>query len=34
MFGGIFYNIEKPLERRCLKWAHIIHLDIGNISYG
>jgi hypothetical protein len=26
--------IEKILERRCLKWARIAHLDIRNTSYG
>jgi len=26
--------IEKLLERRCLKWACIAHLDIWNTSYG
>jgi hypothetical protein len=31
---GIVYIIGKLLERRCLKWAHIAHLDIWNISYG
>jgi len=34
MACGVFYIIEKILERRCLKWAHIAHLDIWNISYG
>jgi hypothetical protein len=29
-----FYTIGNFLERRCLKWVHIIHLDIWNISYG
>ncbi len=28
MDGGVFYTIGKILERRCLKWAHIAHLDI------
>ncbi len=27
-------TIGKLLERRCLKWAHIAHLDIWNTSYG
>jgi len=31
---GVFYIIEKLLERKFLKWAHIAHLDIWNISYG
>jgi hypothetical protein len=26
--------IGKPLNRRCLKWARIAHLDIWNTSYG
>jgi hypothetical protein len=30
----IFYSIGKILELRYLKWAHIAHLDIWNISYG
>jgi hypothetical protein len=34
MAGGFFYTIGKFLERRCLKWALIAHLDIWNISYG
>jgi len=40
-FGGqnsmacdVLYIIGKLLERRCLKWARIAHLDIWNISYG
>jgi len=28
------YTIGKLLERRCLKWARIAHLDIWNVSYG
>jgi len=31
---GVFYMIGKRLERRCLKWACIAHLDIWNTSYG
>jgi hypothetical protein len=34
MTCGFLYIIEKILERRCLKWAHIAHLDIWNTSYG
>jgi len=34
MAYGIFYMIGKLLKRRCLKWAHIAHLDIWNTSYG
>jgi hypothetical protein len=34
MACGILYIIAKILERRCLKWAHIAHLDIWNTSYG
>jgi hypothetical protein len=30
----VFYIIEKLLERRCLKWACMTHLDIWNTSYG
>jgi len=28
------YIIKKLLECRCLKWAHMTHLDISNTSYG
>jgi hypothetical protein len=28
------YTIKKLLNRRCLKWACIVHLDIWNTSYG
>jgi hypothetical protein len=28
------YIIEKLLEPRCLKWAHMTHLDTWNTSYG
>jgi len=31
---GFLYIIRKLLERRCLKWARIAHLDIQNSSYG
>jgi hypothetical protein len=34
MACGVLYIIRKLLERRCLKWARIAHLDIWNISYG
>ncbi len=34
MACGVHYIIGKLLERRCLKWARIIHLDIWNVSYG
>jgi hypothetical protein len=34
MAWGIIYIIGNLLERRCLKWACITHLDIWNISYG
>jgi hypothetical protein len=34
MAKGIIYTIGKFLERRCLKWARIAHLDIWNIGYG
>jgi hypothetical protein len=29
----VLYIIWKLLKRRCLKWAHITHLDIWNTSY-
>jgi hypothetical protein len=31
---GDFYIIGKILKSRCLKWAHMTHLDICNTSYG
>jgi len=31
---GVLYIMEKLLERRCLEWARIAHLDIWNTSYG
>jgi hypothetical protein len=34
MACGVLYIIEKLLKRRCLKWAHIAHLNIWNTSYG
>jgi hypothetical protein len=34
MIYGVLYIIENLLERRCLKWARIVHLDIQNTSYG
>jgi hypothetical protein len=34
MACGVLYIIGKLLELRCLKWAHIAHLDIKNTSYG
>jgi hypothetical protein len=34
MACGIHYIIKKLLERRCLKWARIAHLDIWNTSCG
>jgi hypothetical protein len=34
MACDVFYIIGKLLERQCLKWARIAHLDIWNISYG
>jgi len=30
----VLYIIGNILERRCLKWARIAHLDIWNVSYG
>jgi hypothetical protein len=34
MAYDVLYIIGKILERKCLKWAHIAHLDIWNTSYG
>jgi hypothetical protein len=34
MACGVFYIIKNLLERRCLKWVPIAHLDIKNTSYG
>jgi hypothetical protein len=34
MSCGVFYIIGNLLERRCLKWVCIAHLDIWNTSYG
>jgi hypothetical protein len=34
MACDVLYIIAKLLERRCLKWACITHLDIWNVSYG
>jgi hypothetical protein len=34
MYWGIPYIIGKLLERRCLKWARMTHLDIWHTSYG
>jgi hypothetical protein len=31
---GVPYIIGKLLELRCLKWAHMTHLDTSNTSYG
>jgi hypothetical protein len=31
---GVPYIIRKYLERRCLKWARMTHLDTWNTSYG
>jgi hypothetical protein len=28
MARGVFHIIGKLLKRRCLKWAHMTHLDI------
>ncbi len=30
----VLYIIGKLLKRKCLKWAHMTHLDIWNTSYG
>jgi hypothetical protein len=34
MACDVLYVIENLLERKCLKWACIAHLDIWNTSYG
>jgi len=34
MACGVPYIIGNFLESRCLKWAHIAHLNIWNTSYG
>jgi hypothetical protein len=34
MACGVLYIIGKLLERRCLKWARIAHLDIWNVGNG
>jgi hypothetical protein len=34
MARGVLYIIGKLLERRCLKWASLAHLNIWNTSYG
>jgi len=34
MSCSVLYTIGKLLERRCLKWARIAHLNIWNTSYG
>jgi hypothetical protein len=34
MDWGVIYIIEKILKHRCLKWAHMTHLNIWNTSYG
>jgi hypothetical protein len=34
MVCGVLYIIGNLLERRCLKWTRIDHLDIWNTSYG
>jgi hypothetical protein len=34
MACSALYIIGKILERKCLKWARIAHLDMWNISYG
>ncbi len=34
MACGVLYTIGKILERRCLKWVRIVHLDIWDTSYG
>jgi hypothetical protein len=34
MACNVIYLIEKLLERKCLKWVFIAHLNIWNTSYG
>jgi len=34
MACGVLYINGKLLERRCLKWVRIAHLDIWNVNYG
>jgi hypothetical protein len=34
LYWKVLYIIEKLLELRCLKWAHMTHLDTLNTSYG
>jgi hypothetical protein len=34
MSCDVLYIIGKLLERKCLEWARITHLDIWNTSYG
>jgi len=34
MDWGVLYIIKKLLERTCLKWVYMTHLDIWNTSYG
>jgi hypothetical protein len=34
LYWGVPYIIGKLLELKCLKWAHMTHLDIWNTSYG
>jgi hypothetical protein len=34
MDWGVIYIIGNLLKCKCLKWAHITHLDIWNTSYG
>jgi hypothetical protein len=34
MARDVLYIIGKLLERRCLKWARLAHLNIWNTSYG
>jgi hypothetical protein len=31
---NVLYIIRKILERRCLKWVCMTHLDTSNVSYG
>jgi len=34
LYWRVHYTIENILERKCLKWARMTHLDISSTSYG
>jgi hypothetical protein len=33
-YWKVLYTIRKLLKFRCLKWAHMTHLDIFSTNYG